>query len=240
VFEDILVVDSDVTSRNTFYEVLSSMGYRVTCVPNGKEALVIIDSQIPQPDCYTTMQKMREFDSDLKFVLLTKDEPTPEVKNKALSCGALKVLKKDFTTHLMMKEILSILKESIQEIKKEFRKGSVLVVDDEVEIRNLISNFLTIKGYSVTTAASGEEALMSVRTQKPQLILCDIRMPGMDGLMVLKKILEIDPAIKVVMLTALADEDVVKEAYEEGATDYLTKPCSLKKLDALVSSILSL
>ena len=102
----------------------------------------------------------------------------------------------------------------------------------------MISNFLSMKGYDVTTAASGEDALLQMKTQKPQLVLCDIRMPGIDGLMVIKKIMEIDPSIKVVMLTAIQDEDVVAEAFKEGAVDYLVKPCSLMKLDALVISIL--
>jgi CheY-like chemotaxis protein len=248
MLENILIVDNDVSARDTFYEILSSIGYKVTCVPNGKEALirmererqalVILDSQIPHLDCYETMRKIRELDSEISFVLLTKDEPLAEEKAKAMSLGAFAVIKNDFSTHVMMKEILGVLKESLREFKKESRRGDILVVDDEQEIRNMICNFLSIKGYNVASAGSGEEALIKIKTSKPQLVLCDIRMPGMDGLMVLKKILEIDPSIKVVMLSAIQDEDVLTEASKEGAVDYLIKPCSLMKLDALVLSIL--
>lgn len=246
--ENVLVVDGDVSSRDTFYEVLSSMGYKVTCVPNGKEAflrvererpaLVIIDSQLQNIDAYETMAMIHEFDSEINFVVLAKEELPPELKGKALGLGAMAVIKKDFSTHLMMKDILGILKEHLREFKREARRGNILVVDDEADIRNMIGNFLSTKGYSVTTAASGEEALLSIRTQKPQLVMCDIRMPGMDGLMVLRKIKDLDASLKVVMLSAIQDEDVVNEAFREGAADYLVKPCSLMKLDALVLSIL--
>lgn len=248
MLEDVLVVDNDVSARDTFYEVLSSLGYKVTCVPNGKEALIrlererpalaIIDSSIPHLDCFETMKRIHELDSEISTVLLTRDEPTEDEKVQAHSLGALAVIKKDFSTHLMIKEILGILKEGLREFKKESRQGNILVIDDEQEIRTMIGNFLTIKGYGVVTAATGEEALMKIKTQRPQLVFCDIRMPGMDGLMVLKKIHEIDPSIKVVMLSAIQDEDVVAEAFKEGAADYLIKPCSLMKLDALVLSIL--
>lgn len=249
MLEDILIVDSDVSSRDIFYEMLSSIGYKVTCVPNGKEALmrlqrerpalVILDSQIPHMDCYETMKKMRELDSEINFVLLSKDVPTVDEKATATGLGAFSVIKKDFSSHLMMKEILGILKENLREFKRESRRGSILLIDDEQEIRNMIGNFLSIKGYDVVTAASGEDALLKIKADKPQLVFCDIRMPGMDGLMVLKKIKEIDSSIKVVMLSAIQDEDVLAEAFKGGATDYLVKPCSLMKLDALVLSILS-
>jgi two-component system nitrogen regulation response regulator NtrX len=139
---------------------------------------------------------------------------------------------------LMMKEILSILKERLQEHKREARHGCILVVDDEPEIRNMINSFLLTKGYNVITAASGEEALLHMKKQRPKLVFCDVRMPGMDGLMVLRKILETDSSTKVVMLSALQDEDVIGEAFKEGACDYLIKPCSLSRLDALVLSLL--
>ena len=249
MLENVLVVDGDVASRDTFYEVLSSMGYRVSCVPNGKEALlrvererpvlVIIDSQIQHSDCFETMGRIRAFDSEVRFILLSRDDVTPDLRSKAIQAGALAVIKKDFSTHHMLKEILEALKDRHREFTGESRKGHILVIDDEPEIRSLIGNFLTSRGYSVAAAASGEEGLLQIKTRRPQLVLCDIRMPGMDGVMVLRKILEIDPAIKVIMLSAIQDEDVVREAFTQGAVDYLIKPCSLMKLDALVLSLLA-
>lgn len=248
MLESILVVDSDISARDTFYEVLSSIGYKVTCVPNGSEALVrlererfsliILDEKIPPMEWGDLTAKIRELDEEVSFILLSREDPSQELRNKAVTTGVLAVIKKDFSTHFMMKEILGILKEGVRELKRENRSGSILVIDDEFEIRTMISNFLSIKGYNVTTASSGEEALMKIKLQKPNLVFCDIRMPGMDGLMVLGKIKEIDPAIKVVMLTAVQDEDLVAAALKGEASDYLVKPYSLMRLDALALSIL--
>ncbi len=249
MFENVLVVDGDVASRDTFYEVLSSMGYRVSCVPNGKEALirvererpvlVVIDARIQRFDCFETMTLIRNFDSEVHFILMAQDELPADLKSRAIQAGALAVVRKDFSTHHMMKEILGILKDRQREFTGKTREGRILVIDDEPEIRSLIANFLTSRGYNVAAAASGEEGLFQIKTRRPQVVFCDIRMPGMDGVMVLRKILEIDPTIKVIMLSAIQDEDVVREAFAQGAVDYLTKPCSLRKLDALVLSLLS-
>ncbi len=249
MFENVLIVDGDVTSRDTFYEVLSSMGYRVSCVSNGKEALIrvererpvlaVIDVRIQHFDCFETMTRIRNFDSEVHFILLAQDELPPDIKGRAIQAGALAVVRKDFSTHHMMKEILGILKDRHREFTGQVRVGHILVIDDEPDIRSLISNFLTSRGYSVAAAASGEEGLLQIKTRRPQVVFCDIRMPGMDGVMVLRKILEIDPSIKVIMLSAIQDEDVVREAFAQGAVDYLAKPCSLMKLDALVLALLS-
>jgi CheY-like chemotaxis protein len=249
MLENVLIVDGDVASRDTFYEILSSMGYRVNCVPNGKEAairvererpvLVVIDAQIQNTDCFETMERIRNFDSEVAFVLLAKDELPEDIKGRAIQAGALAVIKKDFATHHMMKEILGILNDRPRDCVGESRQGHILVIEDEPDIRSLISNFLTSRGYSVAVAASGEEGLFLIKTRSPHLVLCDIRMPGMDGLMVLRKVREIDQSIKVIMLSAIQDEDVVREAIKGGASDYLTKPCSLMKLDALVLSLLA-
>jgi two-component system response regulator (stage 0 sporulation protein F) len=153
-------------------------------------------------------------------------------------------IKKDFSTHLMMKEILEILKEKgpprLEEIEPQESKGPILVVDDNNEIRDVLWAFLTKRGYNVLMASSGEEALMRLKTEKerPRVILLDIRMPGMDGIMVLKQIKELDETIDVVMLTSAQDEYIMKEAKDVGASDYLSKPCDFSKLDALLLSLL--
>ena len=97
---------------------------------------------------------------------------------------------------------------------------------------------LKLRGFDAYTAADGKEALVLVEKEKPKLILLDVRMPQMDGLVVLKKIKEFDNSIKVVMLSGLEDEEVINEARKAGACDFLVKPFDFKKLEALVLSIL--
>ncbi|MFA6142324.1 MAG: response regulator [Candidatus Omnitrophota bacterium] len=110
----------------------------------------------------------------------------------------------------------------------------LLVVDDEKDICDFVKNFFQERGYDVSTAGSGEEALEAVKNNKPELILLDIKMKGMDGIAALKHIKEFDKSMKVVMVTALEDQDKMNEACKLGACEYITKPLVLDHLEQAV------
>jgi DNA-binding response OmpR family regulator len=107
----------------------------------------------------------------------------------------------------------------------------ILVVDDEPHAVELLQEFLTAKGYEVLTAADGEEALQKVKEERPHAILLDVRMPGMDGLEVLKRVREIDHEVGVIMVTAVHEEETGRQALQLGAFDYITKPLDLAYLE---------
>jgi len=107
--------------------------------------------------------------------------------------------------------------------------GSVLVIDDEAAVRDLMQRFLTREGFRVVTAASGEEGLRQARALHPDAITLDVMMPGMDGWTVLSA-LKADAAvadIPVIMLTIVDDRNL---GYALGASDYLTKPIDRERL----------
>ena len=110
----------------------------------------------------------------------------------------------------------------------------LLIVDDEKDICDFVKNFFQERGYEVTTSPSGEDALEILKKDKPDLILLDIKMKGMDGIAALKHIKDIDRKIKVVMVTALEDQDKMNEACRLGACEYITKPLVLDNLEAAV------
>lgn len=115
----------------------------------------------------------------------------------------------------------------------------VLVVDDEDSIRRALATFLGTLGYEVTTASSGEEALAAVNTGPNfSLMLCDIRMPGMSGVQLVPKVLEIDPDVAIMMLSAVNDASTTTDVLSSGAMDYLMKPIELKDLERAVERIL--
>ena len=253
MFRDILVADSNVESRDRFYEILSSIGHNVECVPNSSEAvirlqtarpyLIVLDQDLAPAGGLGALELIRKFDKDIKIVFLTKNEPGDDVDlcAKAHRLGVLEVLRKDFSGHIMFKKILGILREVEERVQEDKYAGlgRILVVDDNPELRITLTTFLTKRGFDVKDAANGDQALMEIKIEKPNIVLCDERMPGMDGLMVLRKIKELDKSISVVMLTAVEDEDIIKEAIALGASDYLTKPCNLQEVEALVLSILT-
>lgn len=105
------------------------------------------------------------------------------------------------------------------------------MVDDEPAITDYLKEFLQGKGYSVTTASNGTEALEAVERERPHVVLLDILMPGMSGLEALPRILEKDSTIGIIMLTAVDDYRVIKKAIGKGAYDYITKPINLDYLE---------
>ena len=109
--------------------------------------------------------------------------------------------------------------------------SKILVVDDEVKACELLKRFLEMKGYDVIMANNGEDAIAKAKSEKPDAILLDIRMPGMEGTEVLKRIREFDKDIGIVMVTAVKEEQVGKEALKAGADEYITKPIDFDYLD---------
>ena len=103
--------------------------------------------------------------------------------------------------------------------------ANVLVVDDEQTMQNYTRALLEPEGYQVETVSSGADALFRVRRgQSPDVVLLDMLMPGLTGLQTLEKMHQVDPALKVVMLSCVSDSRKIVEAMRLGAADYISKP----------------
>ncbi len=113
--------------------------------------------------------------------------------------------------------------------------GKVLVVDDEPEVRQLLQDFLSGRGYDVLVAASGAEALEAVDAQRPDVVLLDVAMPGLDGVETLRRIVMTDPPVPVIMVTANTDISLTSKLLAMGAVDYIPKPFDLDYLEQAVS-----
>jgi DNA-binding response OmpR family regulator len=110
----------------------------------------------------------------------------------------------------------------------------ILVVDDEPEACDALKEFLSMKGYEVSTAQDGQTALRKIKEYDPQIVLLDVIMPGMNGIEVLQEIKKMDPKIGVIMVTVVTDEAQAKKTLELGAYDYITKPVDLNYLETVV------
>lgn len=110
-------------------------------------------------------------------------------------------------------------------------KIRVLIIDDEPRIGEFLTEFLTEKDYEVFFADNGSEGLMILKKARPHIVLLDIKMSGMNGLEVLQRIKEIDPAAGVIMVTALQEEETGKQALRLGAVDFISKPIDFDYLE---------
>ena len=106
----------------------------------------------------------------------------------------------------------------------------LLVADDEQRICRLLKTFFVERGFDVLLAHDGTAALSCIREERPHLIFLDLHMPGLNGLEVLKEVRRVDETIKVIIITAIEDEEAVRKARELGAADYVIKPFSLEYL----------
>jgi CheY-like chemotaxis protein len=127
------------------------------------------------------------------------------------------------------------------EVKKRVQSYKILIADDEPEVVDLVRMMLEWEGYTVLAAVDGIETLVSTRTQRPDLILLDVRMPKMTGLAVLEKLHE-DPEtadIPVIMLSVVTGYPEVRAALQRGAVAYLPKPFEMREMVHLVERVLA-
>ncbi|GFR37214.1 sporulation initiation phosphotransferase F [Insulibacter thermoxylanivorax] len=114
----------------------------------------------------------------------------------------------------------------------------LLIVDDQNGIRVLLMEVFNSEGYETFQASNGRLALEIVKDKQPDLVLLDMKIPGMDGLEILKQIRKIDTEIKVIMMTAYGELDMIKEAMELGALAHFTKPFDIDELRIAVNKLL--
>jgi diguanylate cyclase (GGDEF)-like protein len=118
--------------------------------------------------------------------------------------------------------------------EKELR-GKVLIVDDAPDTLEIIQKLLAFEGYEILTAQTGEEALKKAEAERPEVVLLDINLPGIDGNEVLRRIRQFDPIASVIMLTAFATVDNAIHALQEGASDFIKKPFENEHLIHMVN-----
>lgn len=116
------------------------------------------------------------------------------------------------------------------------RPKRILVVDDEPMLVDLVVEHLRDSRYEVETATGGRQALAAVARQRPDVVLLDINMPGLNGLEVLKEIMRTDPSITVIMVSGNTDVAVTADAIRNGAFSYVPKPFDFRYLRHFIAA----
>ncbi|WP_066073014.1 response regulator [Neobacillus soli] len=113
-------------------------------------------------------------------------------------------------------------------------KEKILIVDDQFGIRILLNEVFQKEGYQTFQAANGVQALEIVKKHDPDLVLLDMKIPGMDGIEILKRMKVIDPDIRVIIMTAYGELDMIQEAKDLGAITHFAKPFDIDDIRAAV------
>ncbi|MDP2916561.1 MAG: sigma-54 dependent transcriptional regulator [Dehalococcoidia bacterium] len=117
------------------------------------------------------------------------------------------------------------------------RKAKILVVDDEAIIRDSLTDWLTDVGHQVSSSENGHQALDIIQKERPEIVITDLVMPGIDGLELLKRIKQMFPEIQVIIITAYGSVPTAIQAMREGAYDYIEKPFCPEKAELLIEKL---
>jgi DNA-binding NtrC family response regulator len=115
--------------------------------------------------------------------------------------------------------------------------ASILIVDDDDGMVETLSDILTARQYAVSTAVSGESAMVQVGQREFDVVLMDIKMPGLNGVEALQAMKRVKPALKVIMMTAFTRDELVREARRASAVAVVPKPLDLDSVLALVDRV---
>ena len=248
----ILAVDDELSFREVLHQVFEKKGHEVDAAVNAEHALqlmskkvydiIILDVLMPGVSGIELLKKIRVSHNPVPIVIYSV-KVDAALEKEARQAGANEVLHKSVALEVLVDRTEKIL-ANFGKTTKPSQKGdpkNLLIVDDEKAIRQMLSLFFTKKGYRVSEASRGEEALEKVQESKPDIVLLDMHMgSGWDGLQTLKKLLEVHPTLGVVMATGEGNDEMVLNAMSMGAYGYVLKPFDFLYLELVVASKLSI
>lgn len=234
----ILIVEDEKILGDMLVKKLTSVGYQALIARDGVEGLakirehqpaaVLLDILMPKMDGYQVLEAMQR-DGSIKTtpVIIISNSGQPVEIDRALALGAKDYLvKTQFNPDEVIAKVRRQLNHQTPSSHGPPPAGKkILMVEDDKFLRDLAVKKLTLAGYQVTTAVDGTEALAKASQERPNLILLDIILPGMDGFEVLRNI-QANEALKgipIILLSNLGQESDVERGLSLGAADYLVK-----------------
>ncbi len=232
---NVLVVDDQIGMLETFTDILEDKGFSVATAEDGFQAIrkvkeqqfdiIFMDIKMPGINGVQTFREIKKINPKASVIMMTAYSVEDLVK-EAIEEGAYTVIYKPFD-----------MDKVIQTIEKVLQTVLVLVVDDRLEDRETFKDILESKGYRVTTAKDGYEAIELVKKGNFDIIFIDVKMPGIDGIKTFEEIRKIRPGIPVIMVTGYSVEELVKDAIDKGAYACIYKPLDMDKILKIVGEV---
>jgi DNA-binding response OmpR family regulator len=169
----------------------------------------------------------------MKIVAVTD---SGEIGERATKLGVDEAVDRTAGLDALVAAIRAVLPGDVSALDRDARM-KVLIADDEEEIRNLLAQFLAARGYAVSFAANGRDAVLEVeKNPGVQIVLPDVSMPVMGGMEALGHIMSFEKHPSVIMLTAVADREIARQAMKIGAFDYVLKPFDFAVIEASITA----
>jgi len=243
----IMVVDDDPNTRETLKDILENKGFVVTLAKDGEKAIklakespedvVFIDMKLPVLNGLQTYLELKKINPKITAILITAyREEMQDLIESALRQGAYTCLYKPFDPQ----KILQLIEEITQKRRAQAHiVKTILIVDDEENARLALSDILEELGYKTLQVLNGQEALEKTRQEKPDLVLIDTRMPGMDGIELCRKLKQEEKLpLKVIVYTGQIDAVDAVRARRCGADDYCVRGTDPRLLIDTVEKLL--
>jgi len=225
---NLLIVDDDISMLETIGDVFQDRGYNVAMVEDGRRAIklvsrryfdvVLMDIRMPGINGLETYKEVKKIIPTATVIMMTGDSKEELVK-KALEEGAYTVIYKPFN----VKKVIKIVEEAL-------KKPVILIVDDRIEDRETLRDVLGGKGYRTVLAKDGYEAVRFAEKGNFDVILLDIKMPGINGIETMERIKGFRPGAGIIMMTAYSMEEFVEDSLRKGAYTCLFKPIDVEKM----------
>ena len=248
----ILVVDDEDIVCQSYRRVLEADGHDMSTATTGEEALgkiaagrfdvVLLDLKIPGSGGLHLLRAIRRVSPRTEVVVIT-GYPSVESAKEAIRFGAFDVVTKPLVPNELRRMVSQVL---ACKLSTTHNRGAemvtpdkrILVVDDEQIVRESYKRALTDAGYTVRTVESGLDALKACRAEPFDVMLADLRMPGMDGIDVAKAVTDEFPETRVVIITGYPSRQSAERAASLGIFDYLEKPLSPERLSQATAAVL--
>jgi two-component system response regulator HydG len=237
---DILVVDDDVDMAETLSDILTAKGVQVEIAHNGYIAvektkakifdIVLMDIKMPTMNGVESYKKIKQIRPQTVVVMMTA-YAAQDLIAEALKEGVYGIWYKPVE-----------IEKIVELVENTPRKGAMLlIVDDDLSTCETLVDILQKKGYKLTQAGGGEEAMRLIKEKDFDLVFLDVKMPVMNGLETYLELRKIRPHIKAIMITAYRQEvdDIVEEAFKNNLYTCLYKPIDMDNLLKIVEKVLA-
>lgn len=251
----LLVVDDDRLNCDLLQAVFTRQGYHVMTATSGREALdmfhkhspqvTLLDLRMPDMDGLAVLKEIRAHEPSAGVIILGGGA-IEDQENQARELRVTDFLRKGLSLDILIGAVNQVAQHTSRREANVTRLGSdapmlnesILVVDDETMVRELLSRFLALRGYQVQSAVNGPEAIAMIGESKPDVVVLDLLLPDMSGIEVLRLLRKKEYAGGVILLTGNHNEELLEEAWALGPQEVLGKPVDLERLLTAVQLVM--